>query len=137
MSRDSARAQFEKALVETLLPIQSVKSEDQRAVVAQVASFVRGQLEALPAGLRLLLRSGLWGFRLVTRLRYLASFTVLPLPTRRRWVEQWAYGSVGLGRQLFRAIRSNTLVAYYELPEVRSRVVAEGNDAGNESAGRT
>ena len=131
MSGDSAATRFEEALVEPLLPLPEGASVAQRA---QVASFVRGQLEALPRGLRLLMRAGLWGFRFVTRLRFLAGYTALPLSTRRRWVERWAYGSVGPARKLFRAVRSTTLVAYYELPEVRSSITIDP-DGANQSPG--
>ena len=128
MSRSPTRYRFEEALVEPLLPLPERTSTEQRAEVTQVASFVRGQLEALPRNLCLLMRTGLWGFRLVTRLRFLTDYGALPLPTRRRWVQQWAYGSVGPARKLFRAIRSNTLVAYYELPEVRSSITIDADD---------
>ena len=136
MSRDSSLGRFEEALVETLLPLEDVAPEDRPAVVAQVASFVRSQLEALPGALRVLMSTGFWGFRLATRLRFLVGYTALPLPTRRRWVEQWAYGSLGLGRQLFRAVRSTSLVAYYEHPEVRSKLVAPTDDGLDEPTGQ-
>ena len=71
---------------------------------------------------RLLLTGGLAVFRVATRLRFVRSYCSLPLGKRRRWTEQWAYGSTSLARQLFRAIRATALVAYYELPEVRAKV---------------
>ena len=65
--------------------------------------------------LRVLLSVGLGGFRVLVRTLYLRSFCALPLATRRRLVNAFAFGRYGLGRQLFRVLRSTALLGYYDL----------------------
>ena len=79
------------------------------------------------------MNAAFWGFRAATRIRFLSGYADLPLPTRRRWAEQWAYGPLGLGRQLFRAVRATSLVAYYEQSEVRARVTSGGGTTNSAS----
>ncbi len=45
-------------------------------------------------------------------------FTMLSLETRRKVVNFWAYGPIPLTRQMFRALRSTALLAFFENPEV-------------------
>jgi uncharacterized membrane protein YbhN (UPF0104 family) len=105
-----------RSLTEALIPAAGSERSDggERGEVEPVARFVQGQVDALPATLRLLLASGLTGFRLVVRIRYVRSFCSLPLATRRRIVEAWAYGRWALTRKLFRVLRSTALLAHYE-----------------------
>ena len=124
MKQDARADRFQAALVEALLPLEEVPTEHREDVITQVTDFVRGQLDALPRRLRRLLALAFWVFRVVTRVRFLRAFTGLPVRTRRRWVERWAYGPLGPGRQLFRVVRSTSLVAYYELPELRAKVTS-------------
>jgi hypothetical protein len=57
-------------------------------------------------------------FRFYVRLRYVRSFCALDIDRRRAAVHSWAFGRVGLFRQLFRPVRSTALLAYYERPAV-------------------
>ncbi len=113
-----------RALCEALVPVDSLSAESRHEVLLETSAFVEGQLEALPARLRVLYQMGILGVRLITRIVFVRSLCGLPLERRRRWVEKWAYGSFGLGRQLFRAIRATALLAYYEHPLVRAELAA-------------
>jgi uncharacterized protein (TIRG00374 family) len=103
-----------RSLTESLIPAASDGSAPPAEVTERVATFVQGQLDALPGGLRLMLRAGLFGFRLLVFARYLRGFSYLPLERRRSIASAWAYGRYELPRKLFRAIRSLTLFRYYE-----------------------
>ena len=107
---------FLLALTEALAPIPAKDADfvHPRELTERVATFVMGQLEALPAGLRLMLRVGLLGFRVLVRLRYVRGFCDLPLRTQRAVVNAWAYGPYEVTRKLFRALRSLTLFRFYE-----------------------
>lgn len=111
-SRDSTPDKLTLAITEALLSDEA--SEPPRNVTQRVATFVQGQVNALPTLLRIMLLVGLLGFRVLVRLRYLRSFCSLPLATRRDVVNAWAYGPYGLTRQLFRVLRSTALLCYHE-----------------------
>src|SRR5258706_6633972 len=123
--RSAARpSRFMKALAESLLPVDDdgLTGAERAAAIDQVADFVQGQIGALPLRLTGMFRVGMLGFRAATRVAFLRGFCELEPAKRRRWVEGWAYGRMSLARQLFRGARSTALLAYYELPAVRSRL---------------
>ncbi len=119
---ERAPGQLVRAITEALIPYEAGEGADARERgsveeaerLQSVARFVQGQVDALPAALRLLLATGLFGFRVLVRLRYLRSFCSLPLQRRRRIVEAWAYGRWAVTRKLFRVLRSTALLGYYE-----------------------
>ncbi|MBI5535516.1 MAG: flippase-like domain-containing protein [Deltaproteobacteria bacterium] len=115
-----------RAVCEALLPAEG-PSGSREAIVDRVSAFVAGQTEALPGLLRWALRVGLTGFAALTFLRYGRPFPSLSLERRRKIVASWAWGRLGLARQLFRALRSTALLAWYEDPDV----VAAQNDPGH------
>jgi len=121
-----APSRFMRALAESLVPVDEdgITGADREALLARVASFVAGQVEALPLRLLVLFRVGMAGFRVITLLHG-REFAALPPAVRRRWVERWAYGRVALARQLFRVARGTALLAYYEHPAVRAALDAE------------
>lgn len=86
---------------------------DAKALQGAV-DFTHGQLAALPRPLRLAFTAGMGGFRTWVVLRHFGRFTRLPLSTRRRAVESWSFGRIGLFRQLFRPMRAVALLAYFE-----------------------
>lgn len=104
------------AITEALLADQAPRDAagPPAEVTGRVATFVQGQVNALPTLLRILLLVGLVGFRVLVRLRYVRSFCSLPLATRRSIVNAWAYGRYAVTRQLFRVLRSIALLSYYE-----------------------
>lgn len=120
----AARAEsdpFLRALVESLVPLDECAEPARTRVVADVASFVAGEIDALPGRLALLFGVGMVGFRLLTAVRFARGFAALPLASRRRWASLWAYGGFSLGRQLFKVVRSTAILAFYEHPAMASR----------------
>jgi glycosyltransferase 2 family protein len=115
-------SRFLVALVDALVP-HDPEIGDQSRVVRDVARFVRSELDDLPARLGWLLSTGLTGFRTITVLVKLSRFEALERSARRAWAERWAYGSLSLARQLFRGVRSTALLAYYDHPLVRARML--------------
>ena len=114
-SRDTTPSSLTVAITEALLPDQeSDPIGPRKDVTPRVATFVQGQVDALPTQLKLLLLVGMLGFRFLVRVRYVRSFCSLPLSTRRDVVNAWAYGPYALTRQLFRVQRSTALLCYYE-----------------------
>lgn len=100
------------ALAEAFLPAC------QPRVAREVAAFMAGQIVALPPPLRTMFHLGMTFFRLTVRVRHLSSFCGMGVDRRRAIVDAWAFGRVGLLRQLFRPVRSLAVLAYYERPEV-------------------
>jgi len=120
----STPSQTTRAIVEALLPCHEdgmLEPVDEEVVDA-VAQFVQGQLDAVAPALRWSVAGGLLGVRAITWLWHRRSLQALPLEERRRWLERWAYGDSALGRQLFRALRSTAVMAYYEQPAVAARL---------------
>ncbi len=117
-------SRFMRALAESLTPVDDdgLAGAEREATIGVVAGFMQGQIDALPMRLTTLFRTGMLGFRAATRVAFLRGFCELAPAPRRRWVEGWAYGRMGLARQLFRGARSTALLAYYEQPAVRARL---------------
>lgn len=117
---------FLHALTEAVLPVDEIKLENtaRDRILNEVAAFLQGQIEALPRRLRWMFGFGMLGFRAVVILTHFRNFTALSESERRRAVELWAYGRFGLGRSLFRLVRSTALLAFYEFPEVEAALAA-------------
>lgn len=113
---------FIVALTEAIVPAAEpdVPQREREAVLAKTAAFVQGQVDALPRRLSLMFAAGTLVFRFYVRLTHFRSFCGLDAETRRRVVEQWAYGRVALFRALFKLVRSTALLVFYESPEVRA-----------------
>jgi uncharacterized membrane protein YbhN (UPF0104 family) len=103
---------FDIALAEAVLTPRGGALD--RPSVVEVATFVAQEMEALPARLRVMYLVGMASFRLYVRLRYLRSFCALDVDRRGAAMRSWAFGRIGLLRQLFRPVRSTALLAYYE-----------------------
>jgi len=91
--------------------------------VSYAASFVDGELRALPPKLGFLFESGMTVFRFVTRLRHVRGYCDLPLARRRAWTMSWAEGRITLLRQLFKPVRATALLAYYDHDAVKRRLL--------------
>jgi glycosyltransferase 2 family protein len=128
-ARVEARApsEFSLALLETWLPFDDdhVEGADRTEVLRSCARFVDDELAELPGRLLWMYAAAMYGFRVLTAVVHLRSFCALPLTTRRRWIERWAFGGWALARQLFRGSRATALVAYYEHPIVLARLGIE------------
>lgn len=108
-------SEFDLALAEAVLLPDSLPD---REVLTDVAAFLSGQIEALPARIRTLYHVGMSVFRAWVRLRYMRSFCALTPARRREAVQAWAFGRIPPLRQLFRAPQSTVLLAFYEHPRV-------------------
>lgn len=120
---DERATSFEHALIEALVSSDGRPAE--ASVVQRTATFVHGQVHALPRRLALLLEAGLLFFRMTTRARYLRSYCDLPLEVRRQWTYAWADGRHALLRKLFKPLRATAFLAYYDQP-TGERVIASG-----------
>lgn len=89
------------------------------ALVKVAADFLEAQLKALPTLLGVAVAVGLTAFRALVFLRHLRPFCSLPLHTRQSIIDAWAFGAVGVTRQLFRPLRSIACMAYYEAVATR------------------
>jgi len=106
---------FLRAAIDGLIPADAAETAEQRSrALDYSAAFVRGQLQAMPLVLQMLLAAGIAVFTLVTWLRWLRGFTALGMPQRQAWMHAWAYGRIALARQLFRPVRSLAALAYFE-----------------------
>ncbi|MBS1992130.1 MAG: flippase-like domain-containing protein [Cyanobacteria bacterium SZAS LIN-3] len=113
---------FWTALVEAILPLQSLDltAESSARCVDFAADFTCDELSHLPQGLKPLVKIGISGFRVLTLLTSLSFFEALPVAKRRAIVNAWSYGRIPLTRKFFKPIRSVTLLAFYECPEVQA-----------------
>jgi len=115
-------SEFDLALTEALLPSGK---DVPTSVQTEVATFVAGQIEALPARIRTLYHLGMGVFRAWVRIRYFRSFSGLAAERRREVVTAWAFGPIAPIRQLFRAPRSTALLAFYENPQMLAALSGE------------
>lgn len=92
--------------------------------VKYAATFVDGQLQALPPKLALLFSCGMTFFRFITRLRFLRGYCNIPLPARQQWTMRWAENRIALFRQLFKPVRATALLAYYDHDAVKTELLA-------------
>lgn len=104
-----------EALVGAALEPADLQLREQ--AIAQAASFVEYQLAALPLFLRVGQTLGLAAFRLQVRICFRQGFCQLDRRRRIAAVEYWARSPVVQCRQLFRALRNLTLLAYYDACE--------------------
>ena len=113
---------FVRALCEAIAPWDRVAlaEADREAVLGDVATFVSESIAALPTRLALLFGVGMAGFRFVVRVQTLRGFCDLSLERRTHVVAMWAWGPIGLTRQLFRVVRSTAMLAFFDHPGVRS-----------------
>jgi len=115
------------AIVEAACPFDSVPLDEaaRAAVLTRVATFVCGQIDALPESIGVLFTVGVTGFRTIVGATHLRGFCKLAPASRRRIFEAWAYGRIGLTRKLFRVVRSTALLAFYDDPVVTAALVGQ------------
>lgn len=121
IARDPVASPFTIGLIEAI-----VGGEPVPEAVAYAATFVDGQLRALPPKLLLLFNCGMTGFRFVTRLRFLRGYCDVPLEARRAWTRKWAENRIALLRQLFKPVRAIGLLAYYDHDAVKRTLLVPG-----------
>jgi hypothetical protein len=118
---DEPASAFTLAMVEAVVVPEG--HEPERTALADTATFVHGQLRALPPELRVMFDCGMLFFRTITRLRYVRGYCDLSLETRRRWVKAWAESRYGIFRKLMKPVRSVALLAYHDHPKMREALV--------------
>ncbi len=111
------------ALCDGLIPHGTEGDAARAEALPSAARFTAAQLLALPLRLRILFALGFGGFRALTWLRFGRPLTRLTSAQRARWVSGFAYGRVGLLRQLMRAPRATAVLAYYEHPRLRAALL--------------
>jgi uncharacterized protein (TIRG00374 family) len=127
---ERAPSDFDVALCAAMLAGGSRGDREHvRMRMREVAAFLAQQVDALPPRLRILYQTGMAVFRFFVRLRYLRSFCALSLDRQRAAVDGWAFGRIGLLRQLFRPARSVVLLAYYEHEAARHAASAKPRSA--------
>ncbi len=108
---------FTTKLAEAICPFDRIPSEKREELLNNVASFLQGQINSIPRRYIVLFTIGMTGFRTFSWMRYGRPFCALSVERRTRWVNAWAYGPIGLTRQLFRLVRATSLLAFYEASE--------------------
>jgi len=130
----NSRNPFLDSLSESIIYEEALglKEPERKKSVAQVAEFVRGQVQSLPLLPRVMFASGMLGFKILVLVRHFSRFQHLPVEKRSRIVKSWSWGRMALRRQLFRVLRSTAFLAFYEIPEVRAGLdaTAPGGDPG-------
>lgn len=106
-------SEFYVALTEALLTSES-GTPPESAASREVATFLSEEIHALPPRLRAMFEAGMATFRFYARVRHFRSFCALDASRRSAAVRAWAFGPIGLLRQLFRPVRSVVFLAYYE-----------------------
>ena len=123
---DPAPSAFMTAICDGLLPEKRLEGpRDRDEVLGRVSGFVSGELDALPGKYRLLLHVGLTGFSFLVFLTTWRPFAKLSLERRRAILRWWAWGPFAITRQLFRAVRSTAVLAYFEDPLVQAGMTAD------------
>jgi hypothetical protein len=113
-------------IVRLTLPAYPDLDEQARARVhADVTDFVASQIEALPLFLHIPYRLGITAFHLLSLLRYGRRFASLPDAARESYLSFWSDGVMGPTRDFIKLIRSCALLAYFDHPGVRTRLLAE------------
>ncbi|MBV9949427.1 MAG: flippase-like domain-containing protein [Myxococcales bacterium] len=109
---------FDRAIAEAVVSTPGERLDP--VSVAAAAAFLVEETGALPVRLRLLYRAGMAVFGAYARVSTLRGFCDLDLERRRALVQAWAFGRIGLLRQLFRPVRSTVLLAYYDREPART-----------------
>ena len=124
-SLSPARQRIVSDIVETLMPHTPELGADERARIhADVAAFVTRQVEAIPAFLAWAYRIAITGFDALGCLRYGRRFVALDAERRRAYLDAWAGAPIGLMRDFVKLLRSCTLLAYFDHPDVHARLAA-------------
>lgn len=123
--RPHSQSRFTTALVRALAPLPpDIDRGTEKQILSDVGGFLEAQLADLPLRLRLALRVGLTCVAALSWLRYGAALATLDVPRQRRFVESLAYGRLFAFRALFRPLRANVLLAFFDHPLLEERRAA-------------
>ncbi len=116
-------SEFWAAVCECFLPGESeidLSEEKRREIHREVGRFTFTQIGCIPFRYKVLFDIGLFGFKL-----YIFAFSGrficdVPLDKRRKLVEFWAFGPIGVTRKFMKLIRSLAILAYFDNAEVQA-----------------
>lgn len=95
-----------------------LEAAHRQRIEEQVGALVADQIEAMPSFLALPYRLALTLFHWLPVLRYGSPFLGLEEPAKASWVSRWSSSSLSPPRDFIKLIRSFTLLAYFDHPEV-------------------
>lgn len=126
----SKLSEFWSAICECFTPEPDlIEDPGLRAEVhEEVGRFTCEQIDCIPFRYRLLFKVGLVGFKLYIFActgKFLCS---VPLARRRKLIEFWAFGPIGLTRKFMKLIRSLAILAYYDHEAVQA-VLFKGEES--------
>jgi len=110
-------------IVSTLLPeYPALDTDERREVERDVASYVAGQIAAMPTFLRLPYRLAMTAFDVLCVPLHGRRFRSLPKAGRESYVSTWNAAPLPPMRDFLKLIRSTALLVYFDHPAVRQRL---------------
>lgn len=91
-----------------------------------VTAFVCSQIGSMPSFLRLPYRIVLAAFNWLPALRYGRPFVSLPDDVASAYLSLWSTRSLGPSRSFVKLIRTCSLLAYYDHPQIRAALANPG-----------
>lgn len=117
------RRQAVAAMVRLVLPAYPDLEESGRSrVETAVADFVASQIESLPTHLAVPYRWALTAFEWIPVLRFGDRFSALEPSAQTSCLKFWSEFPVGPPRDFVKLIRSCSVLAYFDHPEVTARL---------------
>lgn len=129
-----ARRQLVAEIVGALAPHEPALAPAARErALRDTVRFVASQIEAMPSYLRLPYLLALSAFDWLALLRHGRRFPGLAPARREAWIESWSASALAPRRDFVKLLRSCTLLAFFDHPAVRARLIAEAG-AGSRGA---
>jgi hypothetical protein len=94
--------------------------DKKQPIIKSVTDFVLRQLSNLPIKLKISLYIGIFLFNAYLFIVTLQPIHRIAISKRKQIIDSWANGKIALTRKLFRPLRSLTLLAFFDEPEVIS-----------------
>jgi hypothetical protein len=112
-------------MVRVISPAYPELDDAQRArVLTSVTAFVSSQIEAMPRFLAIPYGIAITAFQLLAILRFGRGFRSLDETSQRSYLAMWSDAKLGPFRDFVKLIRSCTLLAYFDHPEVTRQLPA-------------
>ena len=112
-------------IVDALLPdAPALDTAPRSEVHADVTAFVTRQVEAMPAFLAWAYRLAITAFDALAGLRHGRRFVSLEPARQRAYLELWSHSPIGPMRDFVKLIRSCSLLAFFDHPQVHARFAA-------------
>ncbi len=112
-------------MVRLISPAYPQLDEAQRTrVLASVTAFVTSQIEGMPRFLAIPYGIAITAFEMLAILRFGRGFRSLDDASREHYLALWSDAKLGPFRDFIKLIRSCTLLAYFDHPEVTRQLPA-------------